>query len=197
MPDLLRRVAALAALSIAGIALLTPLAVRSATSVAVEADRLLDAAANPPRQIADRGDAGRGAAANETLVALSAPLGTEDLAPTTTETIPGTVSMQAELHAVATPKPRAVPPPVGPVGDDVWDRLAQCESGGNWAINTGNGYYGGLQFSHGTWHAYGGGAYAEYPHQATREEQITVAEALRAQRGYQPWPACRVKLGLP
>ena len=73
----------------------------------------------------------------------------------------------------------------------------KCESGGNWAINTGNGYYGGLQFSHGTWHGYGGGEFADYPHEATREEQIIVAERLRAARGYAPWPACRAKLGLP
>ena len=79
----------------------------------------------------------------------------------------------------------------------VWDDLAECESGGNWAINTGNGYYGGLQFSYATWHGYGGGEFAEYPHEATREEQIIVAERLRAARGYAPWPACRAKLGLP
>ena len=78
-------------------------------------------------------------------------------------------------------------------GDTVWDALAQCESGGNWAINTGNGYYGGLQFSLAHVAGYGGGAYADYPHEATREEQIAVAERLRAARGYQPWPACRVE----
>jgi hypothetical protein len=82
-------------------------------------------------------------------------------------------------------------------GTSVWDDLARCESGGNWAINTGNGYYGGLQFSQGTWLGYGGGEFAEYPHEATREEQIIVAERLRAARGYAPWPACRAKLGLP
>ena len=82
-------------------------------------------------------------------------------------------------------------------GSSVWDDLARCESGGNWAINTGNGYYGGLQFSYATWHAYGGGEFAEYPHHATREEQIAVAERLHAVRGFQPWPSCRVKLGLP
>ena len=203
MPDLLRRVAALTALSIAGIALLMPLAAQSATPVADEVDRLLDVAGHQPRQIADRGSAGRAAPAAETLVALSAPLGIEDLAPAADSTAPATIAMSADLHAVPTPKPRVVAPPpvatppVAPVGDDVWDRLAQCESGGNWAINTGNGYYGGLQFSYSTWHAYGGGAYADYPHQASREEQIAVAERLRAQRGYQPWPACRIKLGLP
>ena len=78
-----------------------------------------------------------------------------------------------------------------------WDAVAQCESGGNWAINTGNGYYGGLQFSYDTWHGYDGGEFAEYPHEATREEQIAVAERLHAARGFQPWPACRLKLGLP
>ena len=82
-------------------------------------------------------------------------------------------------------------------GSGIWDRIAGCESSGNWAINSGNGYYGGLQFSFSTWHAYGGGAFAAYPHQATRAQQIVVAERLRAARGYQPWPACRIKLGLP
>ena len=106
--------------------------------------------------------------------------------------------MEATLFVVATAAPpRAAPAGGAAGGDSVWDDLAQCESGGNWAINTGNGYYGGLQFSHGTWHGYGGGEFAEYPHEATREEQIIVAERLRAARGYAPWPACRAKLGLP
>ncbi len=83
-------------------------------------------------------------------------------------------------------------------GGGVWDRLAQCESGGNWAINTGNGYYGGLQFNQGTWAAYGGQVYAAYPHQASREEQIAIATKLRDDRGgYGAWPACARKLGLP
>jgi len=71
-----------------------------------------------------------------------------------------------------------------------WDALAQCESGGNWAINTGNGYYGGLQYDEQTWLAYGGGAYAPLPHQATREQQIAVGEATYAERGDSPWPSC-------
>ncbi|WP_367650643.1 transglycosylase family protein [Nocardioides sp. zg-1308] len=80
-------------------------------------------------------------------------------------------------------------------GDTVWDALARCESGGNWAINTGNGYYGGLQFSLGTWRAYGG---TGYPHQASRETQIAVATRLRdATGGYGSWPGCSAKLGLP
>ena len=80
-------------------------------------------------------------------------------------------------------------------GSTVWDSLAQCESGGNWAINTGNGYYGGLQFSLGTWRAYGG---TGYPHQNSRETQIAVATRLRdATGGYGSWPGCAAKLGLP
>ncbi len=75
----------------------------------------------------------------------------------------------------------------------MWDRLAQCESGGNWAINTGNGYYGGLQFNLGTWQPYGG---TGYPHQNSRETQIAVATRLHAERGFNPWPACADKLGL-
>jgi hypothetical protein len=75
----------------------------------------------------------------------------------------------------------------------VWDRLAQCESGGNWSINTGNGYSGGLQFLPSTWRAYGGSGQA---HHASREAQIRVAERIRADVGYGAWPACSRKLGL-
>lgn len=76
----------------------------------------------------------------------------------------------------------------------VWDRLAQCESEGNWSINTGNGYYGGLQFSLGTWQSVGGSG---YPHQASREEQIHRAEILRDRNGgYGAWPSCSAQLGL-
>jgi LysM repeat protein len=79
------------------------------------------------------------------------------------------------------------------VGGSVWDRLAQCESGGNWGINTGNGYSGGLQFSAGTWRANGGTGSA---HNASRAEQIRVAERVRASQGWGAWPACSAKLGL-
>ena len=78
------------------------------------------------------------------------------------------------------------------------DALAQCESGGNWSINTGNGYTGGLQFSSGTWLAYGGGQYASTAGQASREQQIAIATKVRdARGGYGDWPACAAKLGLP
>jgi uncharacterized protein YabE (DUF348 family) len=84
------------------------------------------------------------------------------------------------------------------VSSGVWDSLARCESGGNWSINTGNGYYGGLQFSYGTWLAYGGGQYAQTANLASREQQIAIATKVRdARGGYGDRPACASKLGLP
>ncbi|CAL9442042.1 hypothetical protein SUDANB58_02271 [Streptomyces sp. enrichment culture] len=71
-----------------------------------------------------------------------------------------------------------------------WDAVAQCESGGNWSINTGNGYYGGLQFSASTWAAYGGTQYAATADQASKEQQIAVAEKVLAGQGKGAWPVC-------
>jgi resuscitation-promoting factor RpfA len=71
-----------------------------------------------------------------------------------------------------------------------WDKVAQCESGGNWSINTGNGYYGGLQFSASTWAAYGGTAYAPQANQASKSQQIAVAEKVLASQGKGAWPVC-------
>jgi uncharacterized protein YabE (DUF348 family) len=71
-----------------------------------------------------------------------------------------------------------------------WDGVAQCESGGDWSINTGNGFYGGLQFDYSTWLSYGGGAYAPRADLASREEQIAVATRLYDARGSSPWPVC-------
>ena len=71
-----------------------------------------------------------------------------------------------------------------------WDAVAACESGGNWHINTGNGFYGGLQFDYGTWLSNGGGAYASRADLATREQQIAVATRLYNSRGSSPWPVC-------
>ena len=82
------------------------------------------------------------------------------------------------------------------VNGSVWDSLAQCEAGGNWAINTGNGFSGGLQFTPSTWLAYGGGQYAPQAHLATREQQIAVASKVQAGQGWGAWPACTAKLGL-
>ncbi|MEU0286244.1 transglycosylase family protein [Streptomyces sp. NPDC006147] len=71
-----------------------------------------------------------------------------------------------------------------------WDAVAQCESGGNWSINTGNGYYGGLQFSASTWAAYGGTQYAGSADQATKAQQIEIAEKVLAGQGKGAWPVC-------
>ncbi|WP_067816622.1 resuscitation-promoting factor [Nocardia inohanensis] len=77
-----------------------------------------------------------------------------------------------------------------------WDALARCESNGNWAINTGNGYYGGIQFDQSTWERQGGTRYAPRADLATREEQIAIAEVTRARQGWGAWPACTSRLGI-
>ena len=80
--------------------------------------------------------------------------------------------------------------------DAEWDRVAACESGGNWAINTGNGYYGGLQFSASTWRAFGGTEFAPNAHQATKAQQIVVAQRTLAVQGPGAWPTCGARAGL-
>ncbi|WP_282204846.1 LysM peptidoglycan-binding domain-containing protein [Kitasatospora fiedleri] len=77
-----------------------------------------------------------------------------------------------------------------------WDKVAQCESTGNWSINTGNGFYGGLQFTSSTWAAFGGTAYAPQADQATKAQQIAVAEKVLASQGPGAWPVCSVQAGL-
>ncbi|WP_446666335.1 transglycosylase family protein [Flexivirga sp. B27] len=79
---------------------------------------------------------------------------------------------------------------------NVWDRVATCESGNNWSINTGNGFYGGLQFTHSTWQAFGGGKYASDAHYATRDQQIYVAQATLRVQGPGAWPVCSKRAGL-
>jgi hypothetical protein len=76
-----------------------------------------------------------------------------------------------------------------------WDAIAQCESGGNWSINTGNGYYGGLQFSRSTWKAYGGTKYASTANKASRTQQIRIAERVLDGQGIGAWPTCGKKAG--
>ncbi|MFH8404085.1 transglycosylase family protein [Streptomyces sp. NPDC018019] len=77
-----------------------------------------------------------------------------------------------------------------------WDRLAGCESGGNWRADTGNGFSGGLQFAHSTWRSFGGGKYASRASRASRAQQIRVAERVLARQGWGAWPACSARLGL-
>ena len=78
----------------------------------------------------------------------------------------------------------------------VWDKVAQCESGGNWKINTGNGFYGGVQFAASTWKAYGGKTYASQAHLATKAEQIAIARRVLAGQGPGAWPTCGRRAGL-
>lgn len=86
--------------------------------------------------------------------------------------------------------------PAEAADDSTWDALAQCESSGNWSINTGNGFYGGLQFYQPTWEGYGGTQYAPRADLASREAQIAIAEKVLAGQGWGAWPACSAELGL-
>jgi hypothetical protein len=114
--------------------------------------------------------------------------------------------VRAAFVDALTPEPPPAPPAEESSGDDestssapavadgsVWDRLAQCESSGNWSMNSGNGFYGGLQFMASTWRSVGG---TGLPHEHSREEQIYRAEILLARSGWGQWPACSAKLGL-
>lgn len=98
-----------------------------------------------------------------------------------------------EASTAAAPRRAAAPANYSAGNGSVWDRLAACEAGGNWAINTGNGYYGGLQFSLSSWRGVGGSG---LPSEASREEQIMRGQMLQARSGWGAWPACSAKLGL-
>ncbi|MFE5209204.1 transglycosylase family protein [Streptomyces sp. NPDC056600] len=87
--------------------------------------------------------------------------------------------------------PRPCPPDRWP-----WECVADCESGGRWHVNTGNGFYGGLQFKHSTWVAFGGSAYAARADLATKRQQILVAEKVLASQGWGAWPVCSARYGL-
>jgi hypothetical protein len=86
--------------------------------------------------------------------------------------------------------------PTASAGGSVWDSVAACESGGNWAVNTGNGFYGGLQFSASTWAAYGGTRYAASANRASRPAQIVIAQRVLAGQGPGAWPVCGRRAGL-
>ena len=96
-------------------------------------------------------------------------------------TITPVVALDAPAHATPT---------------RTWDRLAQCESSGRWHIHTGNGYYGGLQISKGTWDGYGGRRFAAFPHRATKRQQIRIAERIQNGQGWNAWPACSARIGI-
>lgn len=110
------------------------------------------------------------------------------------ETLVTNVAAESDDASAASGNTGAAAPAVA--DGSVWDQLAQCESGGNWHINTGNGFSGGLQFHPQTWTSLGGGEYAPEAWQASREQQIVIAERVRAAQGWGAWPACSAKLGL-
>jgi LysM repeat protein len=100
------------------------------------------------------------------------------------------------VAAVTTGSLAAITPPAGAATPQAWDAVAQCESSGNWAINTGNGFYGGLQFTQSTWAAFGGLQYAPRADLATKAEQIAVAEKTLAAQGWNAWPTCSKRAGV-
>jgi hypothetical protein len=112
--------------------------------------------------------------------AHAAPSNTTNAAPTAPAAPADTANAAPAAPSDATPT-------------DKWDKIAACESGGDWNTNTGNGYYGGLQFNVTTWHDYGGQG---LPHQASKATQITVAEKVLAKQGWGAWPVCSRKAGL-
>ena len=103
------------------------------------------------------------------------------------------ISRLAVAGAIAAVVPLTLAGTANAAPAGVWDNLAQCEASGNWSANTGNGFSGGLQFTPSTWKAFGGRGAA---HQASRAEQIAVAERVLAGQGWGAWPACSKKLGL-
>jgi LysM repeat protein len=105
-----------------------------------------------------------------------------------------TVGLAAAPLAAAIPF--AMTSPAQAATANTWERLAGCESGGNWHINTGNGYYGGVQFADGTWDGNGGEQYASRADLATKSEQMLIAEKVLEARGWSPWPGCSSRLGL-
>jgi hypothetical protein len=104
-----------------------------------------------------------------------------------------TLARLAVVGAVAVATPLAVAGTASAASTSTWDRLAQCESSGDWSADTGNGYEGGLQFTPSTWRSFGGeGSAAD----ASRSEQITVAERVLDTQGWDAWPSCSAKIGL-
>ena len=105
--------------------------------------------------------------------------------------------LSAAVLSAATVVPAvAIASPSHAVRTHTWERLAQCESSGRWHVNTGNGYYGGLQISRGTWGAYGGHRFAALPNHASKRQQIKVAERIKRHQGWGAWPACSARIGV-
>jgi hypothetical protein len=124
--------------------------------------------------------------------------------PVSTTTSTSTTVDLSFLNTTTTTVPRPPVQRTAPVAQpstaETWDQLAQCEAGGNWSANTGNGYGGGLQFAHGrrwsTWTSFGGSEFSPHPWEATREQQIVIAERVLASSGWRAWPGCARRMGL-
>jgi resuscitation-promoting factor RpfA len=108
----------------------------------------------------------------------------------------GATALATTLGAAAVVTTAVAAPADASTPHTVWDKVAKCESGNNWHIHTGNGYYGGLQFSSGTWKAHGGRKYASRADRASRVEQIEVARRVLASQGRNAWPVCGPRAGL-
>ena len=106
-----------------------------------------------------------------------------------------TIARTAVAGAVAG-APLLVAIPANAAPDSAWDKVAKCESGGKWDINTGNGFHGGLQFTPSTWSGFGGKQFAPVAYKASREQQIVVAERVLAKQGWNAWPVCSRKAGV-
>lgn len=117
------------------------------------------------------------------------------MTPTPTSTPTPTITPTPLPTMTPTPTLSPVPtkPPVDPNENSIWEKIADCETHGNWSSDTGNGYYGGLQFSQGAWNSVGGSG---LPSQASKDEQIARGKMLQAKRGWGVWGACARSLGL-
>jgi hypothetical protein len=129
-----------------------------------------------------------------TTTTLAAPVTTE--APSTTEAAPVTTTTAAPTTTTTAPKPTTTTTAAPVLGDPdflgTWDALADCESGGQWSRDTGNGYYGGLQFSQASWENVGGEG---LPSEASKATQIEMGRRLQARQGWAAWPTCARQLG--
>ena len=197
LPHLTRRRRALITLATVSTAVLVPVAFAEAAGSGQDAD------AGTAQSTEDGPSVDPG-----TVRALSfnnaVPFTSSTQAPTTTTAAPASTTTTTAAPTTTTtappppppPAPAAAPAPSGQHGDPndpaTWDRLAGCEAGGNWAASTGNGYYGGLQFSLSSWQGVGG---TGYPHQHPRETQIEMGKRLYASQGWDAWPSCSRQLG--
>ncbi len=130
------------------------------------------------------------------VVGLLAPLSLAGTAQAATAPTSAPATAKQAQTAKAAPQAKKKKHKKKKASQRVWNRLAQCESGGRWKINTGNGYYGGLQISPSTWAGFGGKRFAGLPHKATKAEQIKVGKRIRHGQGWGAWPHCSRAIGV-